>query len=155
MAWAMARPLRGWGMPLGMGRDGGRDALLQDLESDFRTGDGGIRGRGRGGRPRRPGAGRGLPRPRPCLRGGPGRRGGAAGGGGGRRGGDHRVTTTYRDTTLALLRALARGSTMAEMVEALGISERTIRYHLRRLEDDGGALVRPSGGWGDRKSTRL
>ena len=58
------------------------------------------------------------------------------------------MTTTYRDTTLALLRALARGSTMAELVEALGISERTIRYHLRRLEQDGVAIVRPSGGWG-------
>src|SRR5690606_40836668 len=68
-------------------------ALLQELESDFRTGDGGVRGRGRGGRPRRPGAGRGLPRPRPCLRGGPRCRGRAAGGGGGRRRGGHGVST--------------------------------------------------------------
>lgn len=56
--------------------------------------------------------------------------------------------TTPRDTTLALLRALARGGTMAELVEALGISERTIRYHLRRLEQDGVEIIRPSGGWG-------
>lgn len=56
--------------------------------------------------------------------------------------------TTHRDTTLALLRALARGGTMAELVEMVGLSERTIRYHLRRLEDNGVEIVRPSGGWG-------
>lgn len=56
--------------------------------------------------------------------------------------------TAPRDTTLALLRALARGGTMAELVATLGISERTIRYHLRRLEQDGVEIVRPSGGWG-------
>src|SRR5690606_35695838 len=111
---AEARPLRGWGMPLGMGRDGGRDALLQDFESNEWTGDGGVRGRGRGGRPRRPGAGRGLPRPRPCLRGGPRGRGRAAGGGGEEGGGRDRMTT-HRDTTLALIRALHRGATMPEL----------------------------------------
>ena len=56
--------------------------------------------------------------------------------------------TTPRDTTLALLRALARGGTMAELVATLGISERTIRYHLRRLEHDGVEIIRPPGGWG-------
>lgn len=54
--------------------------------------------------------------------------------------------TTPRDTTLALLRALARGGTMPELVEMVGLSERTIRYHLRRLEDDGVEIVRPQGG---------
>lgn len=40
--------------------------------------------------------------------------------------------TTPRDPTLELLRALARGGPMAELVEALGVSDRTdedvIRY---------------------------
>ena len=53
--------------------------------------------------------------------------------------------TQPRDTTLALLRALARGGTMPELVEMVGLSERTIRYHLRRLEDDGVEIVRPQG----------
>ena len=53
--------------------------------------------------------------------------------------------STPRDTTLALLRALARGGTMAELVEMVGLSERTIRYHLRRLEDDGVEIIRPGG----------
>ena len=53
--------------------------------------------------------------------------------------------TTPRDTTLALLRALARGGTMSELVEMVGLSERTIRYHLRRLEDDGVEIIRPQG----------
>lgn len=53
--------------------------------------------------------------------------------------------TTPRDTTLALLRALARGGTMAELVDMVGLSERTIRYHLARLEREGVEIIRPEG----------
>lgn len=53
--------------------------------------------------------------------------------------------TQPRDTTLALLRALARGGTMAELVEMVGLSERSIRRHLSRLEAEGIEIIRPEG----------
>lgn len=51
--------------------------------------------------------------------------------------------TTYRDTTLALLRALARGGTLPELAETTGLTERTVLRHLARLEREGILIARP------------
>jgi|GEM_PF-1883492 len=63
---------------------------------------------------------------------------------------------TTRDTTLALLRALARGSTLPELAETTGRSERTVLRHLARLEREGIQIARPpSGGTRERGVYRL
>lgn len=51
--------------------------------------------------------------------------------------------TTRRDTTLALLRALARGGTLPKLAETTGLTERTVLRHLARLEREGILIVRP------------
>lgn len=64
--------------------------------------------------------------------------------------------TTHRDTTLALLRALARGGTLPELAETTGITERTVLRHLARLEREGIKIARPpSGGTRERGVYRL
>ena len=51
--------------------------------------------------------------------------------------------TQPRDTTLALLRALARGGTLPKLAETTGLTERTVLRHLARLEREGILIVRP------------
>lgn len=51
--------------------------------------------------------------------------------------------THPRDTTLALLRALARGGTLPKLAETTGLTERTVLRHLARLEREGILIVRP------------
>ena len=64
--------------------------------------------------------------------------------------------TSHRDTTLTLLRALARGSTLPELAEATGLTERTVFRHLARLEREGIQIARPpSGGTRERGVYRL